>query len=268
MTHAIDYHIIDRCNLNCASCNHFCPLVPSTDKGKSIEQITADLTLLSKVQKEFHMLNLLGGEPTLHPQLSQILRIARQILPNNRINLITNGTKYKEFARWKDALVENKIFVYITEYPYCEDYKERIKIIENTLQPEVEYEVKDFPIDDGFCYEFLSNRDDVATDEEMRMCERPYHCCQLKNGKLYLCNFAAQFDYLKNYFGDEIKIEMDGKEYLDLNGEITPQDYYDFLFCSRPTICHHCLDVHNNWGLGPKHEWSVSKKNINEWMGK
>ena len=107
----VDYHIIDRCNLNCAGCNDFSPLVSPDDKGKSIEQITADFMLLSKIKNEFYILNIMGGEPTLHPELSKILRIARQIFPDNKIRLLTNGTNYDKFYRWKDAIVENKIDV-------------------------------------------------------------------------------------------------------------------------------------------------------------
>ena len=134
MVNNIDYHIIDRCNLNCASCNHFSSLVPSTDKGKSIEQITSDLTLLSKVKEVFNCLTILGGEPTLHPELSKILRIARQIYPNKQINLVTNGTNYDKFEKWRDSIIENNIHVILSLYPYCDDNMERAEKMRKILQ--------------------------------------------------------------------------------------------------------------------------------------
>lgn len=266
MINNIDYHIIDKCNLNCANCNHFSPLVPSSDNGKSIEQITADLALLSKIKDGFETLSILGGEPTLHPQLSKILKIARDFLPNNTIHLVTNGTLYNDFGCWKAALAENKIDVFISLYPYCENSVERTLKINETLKPEVNVFVEQTAIGTGFSYGFLSNRDNVATDNDISMCNRPYLCSQLKNGKLYICNFAAQFDRLKNYFGDKITFDLDGNEYFDLNGEITLDDLNSFINFARPSICYHCTDCIEQHGMGRIKPWGTTKKDINEWI--
>lgn len=266
MIENVDYHIIDRCNLNCASCNHFSPLVPSDDKGKSIEQITADLTLLSKVKGCFNTLSLLGGEPTLHPELSKILRIARQIMPDKEIHLVTNGTRYNMFEKWMDSIIENDIWVMISLYPYCDDYENRIRELTDKFCGYDKIIVEQSPDELGFNYGFLSNRDDAATEDDIKFCNRPYFCAQVKNGKLYICHFAAQFDRLKDYFGDKITFEMDGKEYLDLNGDITEQDVCNFVDYARPNICYHCVDVVNKNAFGERHDWGVTKKDLNEWM--
>lgn len=262
MIYNIDYHIIDRCNLNCKACNHFCPLVPSTDKGKSIEQIIADLTLLSKLKDGFSTLSLLGGEPTLHPELSKILDISRQIFPDKSIHLVTNGTKYDRFNEWKESIIRNNIDVFISVYPYCPEYKERLKVIENTLLPEVKVNYDNISEEYGFTYGSLSNKEIPVSYSELRMCRRPFKCAQLKNGKLYICNFAAQFDKLKAYFGDQITFDLDGKEYLDLNGDVTIDDLNNFVYYQIPNICLHCIDVCNNQTC----KWETSNKNINEFI--
>ena len=262
----VDYHIIDRCNLNCAGCNDFSPLVSPDDKGKSIEQITADFMLLSKIKNEFYILNIMGGEPTLHPELSKILRIARQIFPDNKIRLLTNGTNYDKFYRWKDAIVENKIDVVVSVYPYCPDYQERYDKLASILRPEVEIdEYWTAAVTDGFNRATFSNQYGVANEEDIQTCTRRFACPQLKNGKIYLCPFAAQFDKLKTYFGDKITFDYDGKEYLDLNGDVTPKDFYDFIYGARPLMCNHCVGAHNKW-LGPKHQWETTKKSLDEWV--
>ena len=266
MVNNIDYHIIDRCNLNCASCNHFSSLVPSTDKGKSIEQITSDLTLLSKVKEGFNCLTILGGEPTLHPELSKILRIARQIYPNKQINLVTNGTNYDKFEKWRDSIIENNIHVILSLYPYCDDNMERAEKIRKILEPYNSFSVESTANEDGFNYGFLSNSDNVAAEDDIIHCVRPFWCAQVKNGKLYICNFAAQFDRLKAFFGDKITFELDGKEYLDLNGDVTVKDFYNFINYARPNICYHCVDCVKKNASGPRHHWTTTKKDINEWI--
>ena len=266
MTNNVDYHIIDKCNLNCANCNHFSPLVPSTDKGKSIAQITSDLTLLTKVQDGFNCLALLGGEPTLHPELSKILRIARQIFPDKRINLVTNGTTYDKFEKWRDSIIENNICVIVSLYPYCSDNEERAEKIRKILLPYENFGIEYIANEEGFTYGFLSNRDNVATEDDIQHCIRPFWCAQVKNGKLYICHFAAQFNRLKDYFGDKIGFELDGKEYLDLNGDVTVEDFYNFIDYARPNICYHCLDCVKKNANGPRKPWSTTKKDINEWI--
>lgn len=262
----IDYHIIDRCNLNCAGCNDFSPLVLASDMGKSIEQITADFSLLSKIKNDFYILNIMGGEPTLHPHLSKILRIARQILPDNKIRLLTNGTNYDKFYKWKDSIVENKIDVVVSVYPYCQDYQERYNKLADILKPEVEIdEYWEAAVTDGFNRATFSNTFGVASEDDVKNCPRRFACPQLKNGRIYLCPFIAQFDKLKAYFGDSVKFDLDGTEYFDLNGDITSQEFYDFIYSAHPKICDHCVGAHNKW-LGPKYRWETTKKQLNEWI--
>lgn len=266
MINNIDYHIIDKCNLNCASCNHFSSLVPSTDTGKSLAQITGDLTLLSKFKDEFETLTLLGGEPTLHPQLSDILRIARKRFPNNNINLVTNGTLYDKFGEWKAALVETRVNVLISIYPYCDDIQDRVKQIHDTLSPEVAVDNDITTINSGFGYQFFSNRDNAASEDEIMNCARRVYCPQLKDGKLYLCHFLAQFNRLKDYFGDEIEFGLDGREYLDLRGNVTVEDLYNFIYGAYPDACNHCVECHTHNTGYPTHSWRTTEKDISEWI--
>ena len=257
----IDYHIIDRCNLNCASCNHFSSLAPFDDNGKSIEQITADIALQSKLKAHFNTISILGGESTLHPQLSKILKIGREFLPENEIHMVTNGTKFEHFERWKDALAETRTIVYVTLYPYCEDYSARFDKIYNTLSPEVAVYYAGC---DGFSHPFLSNPE-YGNQEHILGCWRRTHCPQLKNGKLYLCNLAAQFNVLKDHFGDQVEFDLRGDEYLNLNGEVTEEKLHDFIFQACPGLCNHCVDMYTCETLYP---WTTTKGDIEEWVEK
>ena len=69
----VDYHVTEVCNLNCAHCSHFCPLVPKDTKPKSIEQITADFALLSKFKEHLETLGLMKGDK-MNLRLGELLR--------------------------------------------------------------------------------------------------------------------------------------------------------------------------------------------------
>lgn len=261
---SVDYHLTDICNLNCAHCNHFCPLVPKDTKHKSIEQITADLSLLSKFKDDLETLALLGGEPTLHPQLSKICYIARNFFPNNEISITSNGTTANKMLQWKDAIEENDIKFVVSIYPYkddpYEDYKKIEKIIPNNIDK------WEYPTEFGMTYNLLSERNDEATQEEINNCMKRWRCNQLLNGKLYICHYAAQFNYLKNAFPEKINVKDVEGSYIDLNNDnLTIEDIYKFQEEARPLICDHCLDAHYGNYSGPTENWKRSELNINEW---
>ena len=266
MEWSVDYHIIDRCNLNCAHCSHFSSLVPNTDKGKSLEQIKADLWLLKRFEKDLDRLSLLGGEPTLHPHLSKILRIARELFPDKWIVLTSNGTTADQILRWKDAIEENDIDLAITIYPAIKEPYENFEKIRKVI-PNVK--CWDFPIRCGMTYNLLSENGDVASDEEIYGCYKRWVCNQLKNGKLYICHYAAYLDDLKAAFPGQIKIDDDEQAYLDLNNDnLTIEDIMRFQKEAYPSICKHCLDVHFGAYNGPTEPWRTTKHDINEYYQK
>lgn len=264
MTYNIDYHITDKCNLNCAHCSHFCSLVPANAKHKSIEEITADLALVSRISKTFINLAIMGGEPTLHPQLSKILYIARKFLPNNRISLTTNATMADKFLQWKDAILDNDIDVVVTVYPYKKDvwenyYKIR-QIIPNTTS-------WIYPTEFGFTYHQLSNKPGLPTKEQIMGCYKRWRCLQLKDGKLWICHYAAQLNRLKDAFPGQVNIDVDDKCYIDLhNSELTDEDVILWQNNTHPAICDHCADVAYGAYDSPYEPWRISEHKLEEWV--
>ena len=262
----VDYHITDICNLKCVSCNHFCPLVPDTAAHKPIEQIKADLLLLSKFKHIIKCVSIMGGEPTLHPDLNEILRFTRSIFPFNDIHLVTNGTRYKDFHKWRETIIKNKILVVGSQYPYRENFKEGYEYLEKLLGEN--YAHSRWDIDTlnmqakPFSNKILDNEDRIL------FCRMRGACSQLRNGKLYLCNYAANLDFLKNYFKDDVKIEQDGKDYVDLN-TCTEDDIEELIKVRKPLICRYCKECMRYDDLDMEWvPWRHSERKIEEWVEK
>lgn len=262
----VDYHITDKCNLKCVSCNHFCPLVPDTVEHKSLEKIEEDLTALSKYRDIIDKITILGGEPTIHPDFIESLKIARKLFPDNVIRVTTNATTYKRFKEWAKFLIDNDIYTLISAYPWHKDYKEHVKYIEECFNFDENY----------YC---VCNRDDNGmqkgplvlirqnTDEQILNCRMRGQCCQLKDKHLYICNYAAHIDYLfdtwpflKNY------IFREGYEKVDLTNT-TIKEIEGMVYDDIPAICFYCNEcargVDNNMEWVP---WKKSEKKIEEWI--
>ncbi|MFP4225847.1 MAG: radical SAM protein [Desulfobacterales bacterium] len=81
------FHILTQCNLNCRHC-YINPAQHGSDI-LSLDTITQWLNLFPDENRQANLI-LLGGEPTLHPQLDRIILAARQ-MGYGSITIDTNG---------------------------------------------------------------------------------------------------------------------------------------------------------------------------------
>lgn len=73
----LSLHLVDKCNNNCESCSHFCTLADNFILNPA--DYEKDLTILAH---KFNVgeIDLMGGEPLLHPQIVKIFDITRRII--------------------------------------------------------------------------------------------------------------------------------------------------------------------------------------------
>jgi hypothetical protein len=91
----IEIDITYECNLRCANCNRSCTQAPSKE-CMSVAQIEKFVTESINKGIRWKLISLLGGEPTLHPDILAILSILldykKKYSPNMILQLETNGT--------------------------------------------------------------------------------------------------------------------------------------------------------------------------------
>ena len=80
----------DTCNLTCPVC--FADSAPARTRQRSLEEIEAMLDTLVASEGEPDLLQISGGEPTIHPQIMEILRRAKA-RPIRHLMLNTNGVR-------------------------------------------------------------------------------------------------------------------------------------------------------------------------------
>lgn len=91
--------ITDRCNLTCPTC--YAGSSPTHGRHRTFEEVKTMLDTIVENEKEPDVIQISGGEPTLHPQFFEILDYAKT-LPIKHIMVNTNGieiAKDFEFAK-------------------------------------------------------------------------------------------------------------------------------------------------------------------------
>jgi uncharacterized radical SAM superfamily Fe-S cluster-containing enzyme len=91
--------ITDHCNLECPIC--YAESGPKRQTHRSFEQVEFMLDCVVRNEGNPDVVQISGGEPTLHPQFFEILKAAKK-RPIKHLMLNTNGSKIaqdKEFAR-------------------------------------------------------------------------------------------------------------------------------------------------------------------------
>ena len=91
--------ITDRCNLTCPTC--YAGSSPTYGRHRTLDEVKKMLDAVVANEREPDVVQISGGEPTLHPQLFEILDYAKS-LPIKHVMLNTNGiviAKDFEFAK-------------------------------------------------------------------------------------------------------------------------------------------------------------------------
>lgn len=87
----ITYH----CNLMCDGCNRFCSQMPTKERI-SLERVKEFIRESKAVGKRWDLINILGGEPTLHPDFLAMVRLLKEeyveaFSPATTIQIVSNG---------------------------------------------------------------------------------------------------------------------------------------------------------------------------------
>lgn len=251
----IEIHIVDHCNLKCKGCHHFSPLAP--ESFRELSEFERDLTRLCELtQGNVDTLNILGGEPLLHPQCIEFLETARRIFTKSNIKLVTNGILLPEQPdSFYERCAASNILIRATKYAVDVDW-DLIKA-----------KCKQFGIDfDLYAENRLMWKDTIDLSGSQRAgysflnCQLGWHdVFYLDHGKLYHCSKTAYLRFFSDYFKKDIKVPE--TDCIDIYKVKNVQEIYNFMV-TPPKFCSYCVKKI----YIPKYKWETSKKEITEWI--
>ena len=253
-------YLTEHCNLNCQMCNTFSPL--AKPKFYSINDYEKDCKQLSKIfRNRTHKIFLMGGEPLLHPDVSEFMKISRKYFPlkKTKIEILTNAILLLSMPEsfWTNCKKYN-IEIAISKYPINIDYE---KIEEKAK----EYDIQ-ISYHKGFVGEIERKSYNYKLDEKGQQdINNAYRCYSgsvsvLKYGKLYKCPICSNIDIFNTYFNKHFNTCE--KDYIDLSKKYSANDILLFLYKPSP-FCRYCIIPYRK--IPNVIDWNYSKKDIKEW---
>lgn len=264
--HGVEIYLVDYCDLNCAYCANFSTLYNKSKTPRSVEHIINELSNLTKYRDDIQLIKLLGGEPLLHPKLGAILSIVRKMFPNNEIQIITNGTLYKRLPELQKDIINNNIMITLSLYP-VENSNEIVSSFKQFIPSNLLY-INSFPTDIGFQYKHLMKETHDEYDK-IYHCIYRNSCTRLDGNKLYLCEYAANLNNLKDFYKDRSINLTNDDAFIELTDDVSADDIAYFCYNAVPDLCHHCANVlqenpeinYKAWDPVP---WKTTKRELSE----
>jgi len=252
----VEVHITEHCNLNCKGCNHFSSL--AKEEYLDPVQFEKDFKRLAELSKDYFAIKILGGEPLLHPRITEFFDITRGLFPKTPIQVTTNGIlltrQPEEF--WRNCK-RNNITVSISQYPIKLDKKEIKRIAKQYGVKTVfngstgEERMCKLPLD-------LTGSQDIK--RSFSKCAISWGCCiTLRDSRIYTCSIAAHIKFFNEYFKQNLVIC--DKDYVDIYKVNSKDEIIEFLENPFP-FCRYC----NISGTKFAQRWGVSKREITEWI--
>lgn len=226
--------VVDHCNLSCRDCDHFSPIAR---KGYvDPDALYRDFALLARVYRP-ELVQLMGGEPLLHPDLVAVMRAVRASGITERILVVTNG---QLLARMSDAFWEAVDDLEISQYPGTAlDAPSLARWQDQARAFGVRLEVYEYP---AFRHSLsrVGTLDEATTARVYRACKQVWvwGCHSVYAGYIYRC---ARSVFLSRVLGGGAAArEANG---LRLRGDAGFQaDLLAFLTDPQPlAVCRHCL---------------------------
>ena len=241
----LELHVTHACNLACESCSHY----SNHGHAGNLDLSQADSWMAAwSGRLDVKQLNLLGGEPTIHPRLAEFVPLVRRHWPAAHIRIVTNGFFLHRHPALPSAMAAaGNADLWLSVHHHGEGYAARLRPVLDLLA--------DWKRDHGttahirqsherwtrryhgFGAEMLPFEDGRPL-RSWKICSAR-HCKQLHEGKLWKCAPLAYLGLQKEKY--DLSEKWDPYlRYRPLEASCTDKELDEFLALEEEAVCSMC----------------------------
>ena len=229
----LELHLADHCNLNCAGCLHYAPFAER--RFADVEEVRRDFARLRDLFSNIRHVRLMGGEPLLHPDSAEFVKIVRTAFPKSAVRVVTNGIKLvppldDSVRKLLETMGRLKVGLDWTKYPPVAKHESEIQSL--CAQTGVNLRITE---NSTFMARLLLKGGSGAL-RAFCWCRKRMYCPILDNGRVYICAPARYANYYNNRSGSHIPVEHGKDIYTSSAKEIM------FYLMSPSFSCCHCAE--------------------------
>lgn len=245
----VEFHLTDQCNMNCTGCSHYSPFAEKWLADR--ESVQRDLAALRmKFKGGIRHVNLLGGEPLLHPDLIGFLRCVKETCPETLVTIVTNGILLlKQSEEFWQACRDVGCRINVSLYGPVAAQRADIEAKGRRERVPIRINVSDVffarMVPDG----------SVCAKSAFRFCRRTTYCPYLREGRLYPC---AQAYHIRD-FARACKKELEADAGIDIHSSIGAVAILRYLL-TPSVVCRYCKD------RARLMRWRNSSHDVSEWL--
>ena len=237
-----DIPVTTKCTLRCINCSSLMPYYNVT-KNFDIERLIKDVKNVIEIVDYIPRINVLGGEPFIHPELHKLLRILNNSDKVEKVRIITNGTVIPHNELILQELRNPKMQVRISHYTLGHIDAQKFALY--LLDKSITFTFKEFGDNEFQWYDFGDFQKRCRSHSELQIQKE---CCDVEwfsllNGKLYCCPRAAHAadanlipDDVNNYCVIRDESKSNTQMRASLYEFIMNQSFHDACdYCNRGT---------------------------------
>ena len=191
----------------------------------------------------------MGGEPLLHSNWMEMLRIARRQLPYTDIWLVTNGILLNKVFDNIEEINNLNIGICVSKYDPVKIDLDKFNLIR---RKRILYKPDFYKLN----LDVNGSQNSINSFNE---CDSK-NCVQLRNGRLYRCPEMLHFNKLNETFNTGLKVNIEEIS-IDINEDV--HKILEFIKHNN-TACKYCMINKRN---SSRYTWDKSKLQKEEWLG-
>jgi organic radical activating enzyme len=280
---SIEYFISMHCNLKCANCITGSPY--REEEFSDLESFKRDVDNLSQYM-HVDILRLLGGEPTLNPEIVEYLKYAKQSKLCDFTNVVTNGVKlpsmpdefYDNCDSISISVYENTSINYEKIFKHLDDRGKRWNLQNVPDHPKSLDIWKESKLGESLHSSLSSNFRVLDQFEELPQetaqavytsCPIKTYCSTFLDGKYYRCGVSIHRNGYYKSIGVSLPYDLKELDGIPIDDQFT-EKYHQAVNSEKINInaCRFCKGYGDALDIIDEPHRQLSRKEIDAKVGK